>query len=156
MIPNIGHFEEEFVQLALPEGLLKQGLVGPGRTRGNHDPVEPMFLDGFPYPLLGILRAGVEVLIGEHHAGEGTGVLHHLGDVHEAADIDPTVADEDADAWLPISDIQLLRVLLLHGQGTPGLRDNPRGERHSPTGLSHRLGNILRTLKGATGINSRP
>ncbi len=66
------------------------------------------------------------------------------------------MTDEDADAGFPISNVQLLRVLLLHGEGTPGLRYDPRGAGHRPTGLSHRLRNILGTLKGTTGIDPWP
>jgi len=47
LIPDVGLLEEILVETAVSDRLLKEGLMGAGRTRGHHDPVEavlPMML----------------------------------------------------------------------------------------------------------------
>ena len=47
MFPDIGHIQVILIQAGLPEGILEQGLQGPGGAGGNHHPVEPFFKGQF-------------------------------------------------------------------------------------------------------------
>ena len=47
-----------------------------------------------PHLVLGILGTGKEIFFGIDHVGQSLGVVYHLGDTHNTADIDPAVADK--------------------------------------------------------------
>jgi hypothetical protein len=58
LVPDVGHLQEVLIEAAAPEGLLEEGLMGPGRTSGDNDPVQFLFLNHFLQLLLGVLGAG--------------------------------------------------------------------------------------------------
>ena len=122
LIANIGHFKEPRVESGFPERFLKKWFVGPGRTGGHHHPVELMLLDHLLDPLLGILRAGEEILFNKGDAGEAPGVFHHLRDINHPADIDSAVADEYPDPGSLAPNISLGWIEFRHDFGASPLR----------------------------------
>ena len=49
LVINIGQFEKVRIQSRLPDGLLEQGFVGPGRTGSHYHAVQAVLLDGLPH-----------------------------------------------------------------------------------------------------------
>ncbi len=119
LIPDIGHFEEILVETYLPNGLLKQRLVGAGRAGGNHYPVQIVFLHSLLYLLLGILGAGIEVLLHIDHILQPLGEFPYPRHIYDAADVDPAMADEDPDTGFLLRYILLGRVFLFPDEGPP-------------------------------------
>ncbi len=80
--------------------VLEERLVRARGAACHHHAVQPVLEDRRRDLLLRVLRAGVQVVFGVDHARQGPGVLDHVGHVDHAADVDPAVADEHADARL--------------------------------------------------------
>ena len=70
-----------------------------------------MFLDCLLDLLLRILRTGVEIFLDKGHALEAPGVFDHFGHLDHPSDVDPAVADENADPGLLVYHIDLRRIL---------------------------------------------
>ena len=70
-----------------------------------------MLYDGVLDPVLRVLAAGVEVLLGVSDVWELLRVRGDAWDVYYAADVYAAPADEDADAWLLLGDVALRREL---------------------------------------------
>ena len=154
LIADVGHLEEVLVEARLPDRLLEQGLVGARRTGGNHHAVESVLVDRLLHLFLGILRAGVEVLIHVHHAGKRSGVLCYAGNIDDPADIDPAVADEDADPGRLPRHVAFGRVLLRPGERPARLREKSRCRFRRRAGLDDRFRDVLGALKHAAGENA--
>jgi len=128
--------------------------VGQRRATGDHHAVEAVLGDLFGDVLDAVLRAGVEVVLGVHHAGQRPRVLGHAGHVQVAANVRPAMTDEDADAWLFAAHVALWRELRRHAQRETGRAQPRRRRRCRAAGLDHRLRNILRLAEGADGVDT--
>ena len=156
LVADVGHLEEVLVETRLPDRLLEQGLVGPRRAGGDDHPVQAVLLDRLLDLLLGILRAGVEIFVHVHHVGKRAGVLLHAGDVDDPADVDPAVADEDADPGRLPRHVAFGRVLLRPGERPARLREEGGCRFRRRAGLDDRFRDVLRALKDAAGENAFP
>ncbi len=153
LVPDVGHFEEIAVQSGILQGSLKSRFMGSGRTRGDHHPVEVMlnyFLFDF---LLGILGAGIQIVLSINHMIQSAGIIPHDGDIYNSPDIYPTVADKYPDPGFLLTYIPFFRVFLNSGQSPSGGCKQGRDTSCCPTGLHHRLRDIFRARKSSAGKN---
>jgi hypothetical protein len=87
----------------------------------HHHPVEPVLLDHLPHGLQRVGGAAEGVVVGIGHPRQSPGIVAHLLHVHHPGDVDPAVADEDADAGLLLGNIPFLGIFQLGKQGAPDL-----------------------------------
>ncbi len=155
LIPDIGHLEEITVEAGLPDRVLEERLMGSRSARGNNDPIQFVFFDDLLKQLLGILRAGVEIVIGIDDMGECPGILYDGRDIDHAGDIDSAVTDEGANPGSFIIHILFRDVFLFGHQGSSRRSEERGGFSCGSRGLGHGLGDILGAGKGATHENPR-
>ncbi len=142
LLPDADELEHEGIQPHLPQGVLEQHFVGAGRAGSHHHPVDSPLLDGRLDPLLGVLRAGVEIGLRVHHPRQPGGVLGHGGHIHHRANVDTAVADEHPHPALSIIQRQLRRVALGGYLGTPGLLEQGRSVGGAGRGGGHGFGDV--------------
>ena len=149
LVADVGHFEEVAVEAGLLAVFLEQALVGPGRAGGDHHSGEVVFLDDLAHLHRRVLGAGEEVVRGEHHVGQGLRIFHDGGHVHDAADVDAAVADENAGPGTDALDVLLERQLDLgdHGAAPGGEQAGCAGR--CPAGLHDGLRDVLGPAEGA-------
>jgi len=78
-------------------GVAKGDLVHRRGAGGNHDAVQPVFLDGLPDERLAGIGAHVLVFGGQDNARIPAQYLGHPLYVYGAGNVESTVADEHAD-----------------------------------------------------------
>ena len=103
---------------------------------------------------MGIRGAGEQELLGVFHVGEGLGVLDHRGHIDNRADVEPAIADKDADAWGFTPDIALWGILddkLRLGK----VRHHAGGFCRCGRSLYDRLGDIFGSGQGPTNKYTR-
>jgi hypothetical protein len=98
LVPDIGHLKEVLVQAGLPDGLLEQGLMGPGEQEATTTRLRLCSSDHLLHLVLGVLGAGEQVVLHMDHIGQGGGIFPDRRDIGHPADIDAAVADKDPDA----------------------------------------------------------
>ena len=156
LVADVGHLEQVRVQPRLADSLLEQRLVGTRRARGDDHPVQAVCFDFLLDPLLGVLRAGVEVALHVCYVGQRPDVVHHLRHVHHPADVEPAETDEHPDAWWLAPDVALRWVLLLLHQGAPGRGQQPADRRRRTAGLHHCLWDVLGRGERPADEDARP
>ena len=156
LVADVGHLEEIRVQPRLPDGLLEQRLVGPGRTGGHDHAVQVVLQDLLLDDLLGVRGAGVHVVHGVDHPRKPPGVLGHGGDVHHPADVQAAVADEHPDAGRLSGDVPLRGQLARGDLGAPHRGQGNHGPGSSAGTLHHRLGDVLGLSEGTADVHSLP
>lgn len=98
LFADVDHFHQVRIQVGFLHRSTERFFVHPGGARGNHNPVEPVFLD---VVLDGVLsRVGAEVLVFpcHLHVRKGRRVFRDAFDVDYSRDVQSAVADVDADA----------------------------------------------------------
>ena len=75
-----------------------------------HHPVESVFLNLLGDALLGILRAGVQIVFSIDHTRQRAGFFDHLGDIYYRSDVDATVTNKHSNARRFVGDIPLRRI----------------------------------------------
>jgi hypothetical protein len=158
LITNISHLKDISIQPCFPKCFSEQWLMGPWSAGGHHDPVQVIFLYTLLDLLLGILGAGKEISVGHDHIWQGCRIVPHLRDVHDAPNIDASMADKDPYAGLLSEDIFLDRVVLSFflDQGVSGRSQAAHGRPGGSAGLHDRLRDILGTLECPTNIDAIP
>ena len=156
LVADVGHPEEIGVESFFPQGLAKERLMGPGRTGGDDDPVEPLLLYHLSDPLLRVLGTGEEVVLGIDHMRERLDVLPYRRHIHHRPDVDPAVTDKDPDPRFLPAHIPLRGICLLLEECAPARGDGLRREGRGPACLGHGLGYVLGTLKGAADVDPLP
>ncbi len=154
LVPDIGHLEEILVQTGISDERSEKGLVGPRGARSHHNPVQAVFFDGLLDLFLGILGTGKEVFLGMDDLRQACSVAAHLRHVHDTADIDAAVADENADAGC-LSGYILFRRERLQGEVLPSRIVKERcGLRGCRASINDGFGDIFRRFAGAAGVNA--
>ena len=69
LVADVRHFQQVGVQRGVAEGIAEDGLVGSRGAGGDHDPIETMLGDRLLELLLAVVRAGIDVVLGEGHVG---------------------------------------------------------------------------------------
>ncbi len=121
LIADVGHFKEILVEADLEQGFSKQIFVGVWGTGGNQHAVDTLFLDDFRHMHLSVLGASKEVVLYMHHIWQSSGVFSNRGHVHNAANIDAAVANENTDTGLFFTNVPLLWQFLDFGLGPTNL-----------------------------------
>ena len=70
LVPDVSHLEQVLVDPCVDQRLLKQRLVGLGRTRRHHHTVQSMLLDDLGHLVLGVLGAAEHVFFHIHDPGK--------------------------------------------------------------------------------------
>ena len=154
LVADVGHFEEVLVEPGVYEGFLKKRLMGLGGACGHHDPVEVVRLDHLGHGVLGVLRAGIEIIGHVLDVGEGLRIVAHRRHIHHTADVDPAVADKDTDSGPFAPDVLLLRHFFRLGQGVPCTAQKGSRPGRRRTGFDDGLRDVLGTLESAAHINA--
>ncbi len=94
LVPYIDHIEEVFVQPGIDQCFLEQWLVGLGRAGGHDYPVQVLFPDYLCHFVLGILRAGIQVVVSIIHVWERCYVVPHRRHIHNSGNITAALAYE--------------------------------------------------------------
>ena len=155
LIPDIGHLKEVFVNTAGFEGIHEYSLVGFGRARRNHDPIESVFLNERFHFLLGVLGACKEILSGVHHMGKCFGIFFQHADVHDTRNVDTAVADKHPYSRRLTGQIDFFGKFYTFCQGIPGLIQAAPCQTCSRTRFYDGTRNIFGFLKHAACINPR-
>ncbi len=90
--------------------------MGFGAAGRHHHPVELVLLDDLFHLILGILRAGKQILLGMDHVGQGFGIFGYPFDIHHAGDVHPAVTDENPYPGVLITDVDFFRDFHAAGQ----------------------------------------
>jgi hypothetical protein len=98
VLSQVDKFEEILVETGSLTVLSEKGFMGAGGAGGHNHPVEIPFLDPFSNGRQTVLGAGVEVALGMFHVRQCPRIVHHIGDIHNAADVGAAVANENADS----------------------------------------------------------
>ena len=144
LVADVGHLEEIGVQTGFSHCLPKNGFVGSGGAGSYDDAVQVVLEDNVAHVILRVLRTGVEVVLGVGDVGQLPGVLRNVGHVYDPADVDPAMADKNADPGLLPADIPFRRIRADLGEGVPDLRQKLQSPRRRAAGLRDCLGDILR------------
>ncbi len=112
LVTDVCHVAEVLVEPSVLACLPEEGLVGPGRARGDDDPVEVLRLYSLGYRLQGVLCTCVSDICRVDYSGQVRGEFRNRLDVHCSCDVGSAVADPYAHAGLFSCDVLLLGVLL--------------------------------------------
>ena len=110
LVTDVCHVAEVLVQSTVPACLPEEGLVGPGGTGCDDDPVQVVLGDGFGDCIETVLCTSVLGLLSDDDVGESPCVLCNGGDIDGCTDVDTAVTDPDSDTGLFALDVLLLGV----------------------------------------------
>ena len=91
--------------------------MGLGRAGGHHHPVEFFFGDDFSHVFLGVLGAGIQIVGGKFHIGQGGGIFGDRRHIHYAGDVGAAVADKHTDAGPFVDHVRLGNLFFLLDPG---------------------------------------
>ena len=115
LFPDVGHLEQMRIQPGSPKRLLEQRLVRARRARGHHHPIQSILLNPLPNALLGVLRTGVQIVLGEDYSRQTGSIVDHLRNLHHTPNVDPTMTDKDAYPCILLAHVPLRWIYdLLH------------------------------------------
>ena len=100
LVADVGHLKQVGIEAGLGQRVAEQRLVRSRGAGGHHHPIQMVFGDLLLDPILGIVGAGIKIVLRVHDVGQGLGIFHDIRDIDHAGDIGPAVADKDSDARL--------------------------------------------------------
>ncbi len=156
LIPDIGHFEEVWIEPCFAERVPKERFVRPRRAGGDHNAIQVVF----PYPLfhqfLSVVRARVQTAFRVNHIRECLRKLDQHLHVDYGRDIRPAVAYEDPNSCIFARYVCLRGVFLRDDQAELFVLQPPKNLRCGGGGLHDRLGDVLRLRERASHVDPIP
>ena len=129
-------------------------------VRGVHEATttrfKPVLGDLGLHPVLVVVGAGVDVRLGEDHAGQLPRPLDDPLHVDHRGDVAAAMADEDADPRRLVGHVALGRIGLGPDAAAAGLGQQGHRPGRGRAGLHHRVGNVLGLLERAPHEHAGP
>ena len=154
LVADVGHLEEIGIESSLGHGVAEKRLVGSRSAGGDHHPIQTVFGDLLLDPVLGVVGAGIKIVLRIHDVGQGFRIFHDVRDIDHSGDVGPAVTDKDSDARLFSLYISFRRVELGRDQRAPGIFQKREHLRRRCRGLHHGFRNVFRLGKRAGNVNS--
>ena len=156
LVADVGHLKEITVQTGLLAVLLEKPFVGAGRAGGDDHAGQFVLLDHFAHLDGRILGTGEEVVRCIDDIGQGLGVFHDRGHIHDAADVNAAMANKDARPRADAPDVVLQRHFFLAGQRSPTGSEKSLGAGCGAAGFHDCFRDILGSAEGAADKDAFP
>jgi len=153
-MPDVGKFQQVFVQASQAEGFLEELLMRAGAATRGHHAVEPMGFDGLAH---GLLRKGSRcrnVFCYVDHVGQALGSLPESSQIHSAAIVRTVLTKENTHPRPFKNDGVLRRIISPGGCRLPGGGQHAGCGRRCRRRFDDRIGNVFGPGEGTACKNA--